>query len=74
MEDDFELLSEAICELLEQRLREMEPPKRHTWVERGIAWEQNPIELPEELAYRVLKPQDGRRVRRASKPLSKCLH
>jgi len=73
MEDDSELLSEAICELLEQRLREMEAPRR-TWVERGIAPEQNPIELPEELAYRVLKPKDGRQVQRTSKPLSKCLH
>lgn len=73
MEDDFELLSEAICELLEQRLRETEPPKR-TWVERATAREQNSIEIPEELAYRVLEPQEDRQVRHASKPLSKLLH
>jgi hypothetical protein len=73
MEDDFELLSEAICELLEQRLRETEPPKR-TWVERCTAREKNPIELPEELAYRVLEPQEDRQVRRASKAVSKSLH
>jgi hypothetical protein len=72
MEDDFELLSEAICELLEQRLREMEP--RRTWVERAIAREPNAIELPEELAYRVLELQENTQLQRASKPLSKSLH
>ena len=71
MEDDFDVLSEAICELLEQRLRQMEPP-RHTWVERAVAWVENPIELSEEFAYRVI--EENKQVQRATKPLPKWLH
>jgi len=72
MEDDFELLSEALCELLERRLRETEP--RHTPMERAIVREQNPIELPAALAYQLVDPQENSHGRRASKPLAKWLH
>lgn len=74
MEDDFELLSEAICELLEQRLREPTPPKRRTWVERAVARERNPIEVPEELVYRVIEALENSKSQCASKAMSKRLH